>query len=147
MTTGLVNDVAAAAPPATAGDTDEPSGTITISDAVVAKLASWAVLEVPDAGGATPRVFGRAVPGAGHLGIRETSLTTAPKSSADVDGSVARVEVAISVRWPVSIRQVTEQVRGHLSERVHALTGLTVAEVRVTVTDLVTHVAPTGRVR
>jgi hypothetical protein len=114
---------------------------------VVAKLAAWAVLEVPDAGGATPRVFGRAVPGAGHLGIRETSLTTAPKSSADVDGSVARVEVAISVRWPVSIRQVTEQVRGHLCERVHALTGLTVAEVRVTVTDLVTDLAPTGRVR
>jgi uncharacterized alkaline shock family protein YloU len=147
VTTGLVNDAAGAAPPATASDTDEPSGTITISDAVIAKLAAWAVLEVPDAGGATPRVFGRAVPGAGHLGIRETSLTTAPKSSADVDGSVARVEVAISVRWPVSIRQVTEQVRGHLSERVHALTGLTVADVRVTVTDLVTDVAPTGRVR
>jgi uncharacterized alkaline shock family protein YloU len=132
---------------ASAAATDEPSGTITISDAVVAKLASRAVLEVPDAGGATPRVFGRAVPGAGHLGIRETSLTTAPKSSADVDGYVARVEVAISVRWPVSIRQVTEQVRGHLRERLHALTGLTVAEVRVTVTDLVIDVAPTGRVR
>jgi hypothetical protein len=73
VTTGLVNDVAAASPPATARDTDEPSGTITISDAVVAKLASRAVLEVPDAGGATPRLFGRAVPGAGHLGIRETS--------------------------------------------------------------------------
>jgi uncharacterized alkaline shock family protein YloU len=147
VTTGLANDVAAATPPATAGDTDEPSGTITISDAVVAKLASRAVLEVPDAGGATPRVFGRAVPGAGHLGIRETSLTTAPKASADVDGSVARIEVAISVRWPASIRQVTEQVRGHLRERLHALTGLTVAEVRITVTDLVTDVAPTGRVR
>jgi uncharacterized alkaline shock family protein YloU len=47
----------------------------------------------------------------------------------------------------VSIRQVTEQVRGHLRERLHALTGLTVAEVRVTVTDLVIDVAPTGRVR
>jgi uncharacterized alkaline shock family protein YloU len=147
VTTGLVEDVARAAPPATARNTDEPSGTITISETVVAKLASRAVLEVPDAGGATPRVLGRAIPGAGHLGIRETSLTTAPKASADVDGAVARVEVAISVRWPVSIRQVTEQVRGHLRERLHALTGLTVAEVRVTVTDLVTDVAPTGRVR
>jgi Asp23 family, cell envelope-related function len=114
---------------------------------VVAKLASRAVFEVPDAGAATPRVFGRTVPGAGHLGIRETSLTTAPKASADVDGAVARVEVTISVRWPMSIRQVTDQVRDHLRERLHTLTGLTVAEVRVTVTNLVTDVAPTGRVR
>lgn len=133
--------------PAAAGDTDEPSGTIIISDAVVAKLASRAVLEMPDTGGAAPRVLGRTVPGAAHLGIRETSLTTAPKSSADVDGSVARVEVTISVRWPVSIRQVTERLRSHLRERLHALTGLTVAEVRITVTGLVTPVAPTGRVR
>ncbi|MGN9912242.1 Asp23/Gls24 family envelope stress response protein [Phytohabitans sp. LJ34] len=132
---------------ASAAATDEPSGTITISDAVVAKLASRAVLEVPDAGGAVRRVLGRAVPGAGHLGIRETSLATAPKASADVDGSVAHVEVTISVRWPVSIRQVTEQLRDHLRERLHALTGLTVAEVRITVNDLVTNVAPTGRVR
>jgi uncharacterized alkaline shock family protein YloU len=147
VTTGLVDDVATASPPATARDTDQPSGTITISHRVVAKLASRAVLEVPDAGGAAPRILGRTIPGTGHLGMRETSLTAAPKASADVDGSVAHVEVAISVRWPVSIRQVTEQVRGHLRERLHALTGLTVAEVRVTVTDLVTDVAPAGRVR
>lgn len=147
MTAGLVHDVAGSSPAAAARPDDAPAGTITISEAVVAKLASRAVLEVPDAGGATPRILGRAVPGAGHLGIRETSLTSAPKASAGVDGSVAHVEVTISVRWPVSVRQVTEQVRGHLRERLHALTDLTVAEVRVTVTDLVTGVAPTGRVR
>jgi len=147
VTTGLVDEMAAPSAPAAARDTDTPSGAIIISHTVVAKLASRVVLEVPNAGGAAPRVLGRAVPGAGHLGIRETSLTTPPKVSADVDGAVAHVEVAISVRWPVSIRQVTEQVRGHLRERLHALTGLTVAEVRVTVTDLVTHVAPAGRVR
>lgn len=148
MTAVLMVDMAEGPPPPMTGrDIDQPAGTITISDTVVAKLASRAVLEVPDAGGAAPRVLGRSVPGAGHLGIRETSLTTAPKVSADVAGSVAHVEVAISVRWPASVRRVTEQVRGHLRDRLQALTGLTVAEVRITVTDLVAGTSPTGRVR
>jgi uncharacterized alkaline shock family protein YloU len=147
MTTTLVNDVAADPSPPTDHDPAEPSGSIVISDAVVAKLASRAVLEVPDAGGATPRMLGRTIPGAGHLGIRETSLTTAPKASAEVDGAIAHVEVVLSVRWPASIRRVTEQVRAHLRDRLYALTGLTIADVRITVTDLVTtDTPPAGRV-
>jgi len=146
MTTALVNDAAAGPSPPADHDPAEPSGSIIISDAVMAKLASRAVLEVPDAGGAAPRMLGRTIPGAGHLGIRETSLTTAPKVSADVDGAMAHVEVVLSVRWPASIRRVTEQVRDHLRDRLHALTGLTIADVRITVTDLVTDTPPTGRV-
>jgi uncharacterized alkaline shock family protein YloU len=146
MTTALLNDVAAGPSPRTDHDPAEPSGSIIISDAVIAKLASRAVLEVPDAGGATPRMLGRTIPGAGHLGIRETSLTTAPKASAEVDGAMAYVEVVLSVRWPASIRRVTEQVREHLRDRLHALTGLTIADVRITVTDLVTDTPPSGRV-
>jgi uncharacterized alkaline shock family protein YloU len=148
MTTALVSDPAASPPPPMTGrESDEPRGTITISDTVIARLASRAVLEVPDAGGAVPRMLGRPVPGAGHLGIRETSLSTAPKASADVSGATAQVEVTISVRWPASIRRVTERVRDHLRSRLHALTGLTIAEVRITVTDLDVDTAPTGRVR
>jgi uncharacterized alkaline shock family protein YloU len=123
------------------------AGKIVIGDVVVAKLASRAVLEVPDAGGATPRILGRAVPGAGHLGIRETSLTTLPKTSADVDGALAYLDVSISVQWPASVPRVTAQVRDHLRARVHALTGLAVAEVRITVDALVTDAAPAARVR
>jgi uncharacterized alkaline shock family protein YloU len=146
MTTALVNDAAAGPSPPADHDTAEPFGSIIISDAVIAKLASRAVLEVPDAGGAAPRMLGRTIPGAGHLGIRETSLTTAPHASADVDGAMAHVEVVLSVRWPASVRRVTEQVRDHLRDRLHALTGLTIADVRITVTDLVTDTPPTGRV-
>ena len=122
-------------------------GSITVSDAVVAKLAARAVLEVPDAGGSAPRVLGRILPGAGHMGIRETSLATFPKASAKVDGSAVVVEVAISVRWPASVPHVAEAVRRHLSDRLHALAGLTVAAVRVSVPDLVTRLAPPRRVR
>lgn len=148
MTAALIGDPATAAQPSmTLREDDQPRGTISISGSVIAKLASQAVLEVPDAGGAAPRMLGRTVPGAGQLGIRETSLTTAPKASADVSGATAWVEVTISVRWPASIRRVTERLRDHLRGRLHALTGLTVAEVRITVTDLVVDTQPTGRVR
>lgn len=148
MSAGLLaaDQSGAAQPPDTSGAYRE-LGSITISEGVVAKLAARAVLEIPDAGGAAPRVFGRVLPGAGHLGIRETGLTTLPRASAEVDGSVAIVEVAISVRWPAPVPQVSDAVRRHLRERVHAMTGLAVAQVRISVTDLVTHIAPPRRVR
>jgi uncharacterized alkaline shock family protein YloU len=128
-------------------DTGNTAGKIAISDVAVGKLASRAVLEVSDAGGATPRVLGRAMPGAGHLGIRETSLTALPKASADVDGALVYLDVRISVRWPASVPHVTARVREHLRTRVQALTGLTVAEVGITVDALVVDAAPTARVR
>jgi hypothetical protein len=64
-------------------------GTITIADGVVSKIAARAAAENPDAGAAAARVLGRAVPGAGHLGLRGTDLAGLPKASVDVDGSKA----------------------------------------------------------
>lgn len=122
-------------------------GQIVIADRVVEKIAAQAVLEIPDAGGAAPRVFGHAVPGAGHLGIRRTGLQQLPKATADVDGRTVCLNLAISTRWPASIVQVSNQVREHVRTRVHELTGLTVTEVRITVTGLITGLAPTDRVR
>lgn len=126
---------------------DASAGAIVVSDAVTAKLAACAVLEVPDAGGAATRVLGRVLPGGGHLGIRQTSLTSLPKATAQVDGGVAYIDLTISVRWRASIPQVTEAVRRHVRERLRALTGLTIAEVRIAVTDLVTEIPPAPRVR
>lgn len=126
---------------------DTAPGSITIADTVVAKLAARAVLETSDAGGAVSRLLGQALPGAGHLGIRQTSLTGLPKASARVDGGVAVIDLTISVRWPASIPQVTAAVRQHVRERLAALTGLTIAEVRIAVTDLVTEIPPAPRVR
>ena len=122
-------------------------GTITIADSVVSKIAARAAAENPDAGAAAARVLGRAVPAAGHLGLRGTDLAGLPKASVDVDGSKAFLTLEISVRWPASVLAVTDQVRSHLRSRVTELTGLTVEEVHIVVADLVTDITPPPRVR
>jgi uncharacterized alkaline shock family protein YloU len=122
-------------------------GTITISTRVVAKIAARAAAEVPDAGAAAPRVMGRSVTGAGLLGIRQTSLAGLPKTTADVDGSRAMLELSISVRWPASVPAVSKAVREHVTDRVSELTGLIVTEVAISVTDLATQLPAPPRVR
>ena len=122
-------------------------GTISIADAVVTKIAARAAAENPDAGAAVARMLGRAVPGAGHLGVRGTDLKSLPKTSVDVDGSKAFVQLEISVRWPASVSDVTAQVRQHVRDRVGELTGLNVDEVHIVVADLATDITPPPRVR
>ncbi|MGI8668007.1 MAG: Asp23/Gls24 family envelope stress response protein [Jatrophihabitans sp.] len=119
-------------------------GLISIQDRVVATLAARAAVEIPDAGGAAPRILGRSLDGV--LGTRDTSLDSLPKTSADVDGSQVVLELQISVRWPASVPDTAAQVRRHVAARVTELTGLQVTEVQIQVTDLVTHLAPPPRV-
>ena len=109
-------------------------------------MAARAAAEIPDAGAAAPRVLGRSVTGAAVVGARPTSLTGLPKASADVDGSVVTLDLSISVRWPASVPEVTSAVREHVCSRVSGLTGLTVAEVSISVTDLVTRLPGPARV-
>lgn len=135
----------AAAPPQPSVGRNE-LGVITINDSVVTKIAARAAAEVPDAGAAAPRLLGKSLAGASPLGLRATSLTELPKSSAYVDGSMVFVDLSISVRWPYSIPAVTQAVRDRVRNRVTELTGLHVAEVTIEVTDLVTHLPPAPRV-
>ena len=130
---------------------DEPSaqlGTITIDDRVVSKIAARASTEIADAGAAAPRILGRSLAGlAGHSpGMRPTSLDALPKTNADVDGALVTLDLDISVRWPASVPDVTARVRRHVRDRVTSLTGLDVIDVRIRVTDLVTHLAAPPRV-
>jgi uncharacterized alkaline shock family protein YloU len=122
-------------------------GTVSIADGVVSKIAARAAAENPDAGAAAARMLGRAVPGAGHLGVRGTDLQALPKTSVEVDGSKAFVTLEISVRWPASVPEITGQVRRHVRDRVRELTGLDVDEVHITVADLATDITPPPRVR
>jgi uncharacterized alkaline shock family protein YloU len=122
-------------------------GTISIADGVVTKIAARAAAENPDAGAAVARMLGRAVPGAGNLGVRSTDLDALPKTTVEVDGSKAFVSLEISVRWPESILEVTRQVRRHVRDRVAELTGLHVDEVHIVVSDLATDITPPPRVR
>jgi uncharacterized alkaline shock family protein YloU len=122
-------------------------GTISIADGAVSKIAARAAAENPDAGAAAARMLGRAVPGAGHLGVRGTDLEALPKTSVEVDGSKAFVTLEISVRWPASVPEITGQVRRHVRDRVRELTGLDVDEVHITVAALATDITPPPRVR
>ena len=122
-------------------------GMISIADQVVTKIAACAATEHPDAGAAAIRMLGRAVPGAGRLGVRGTDLDALPKTTVEVDGSKAFVTLEIAVRWPASVAQVTEQVRRRVRDRVRDLAGLRVDEVHIIVADLATDITPPPRVR
>jgi uncharacterized alkaline shock family protein YloU len=122
-------------------------GTISIADGAVTKIAARAAAETPDAGAAVARVFGRAVPGAGNLGVRGTDLSALPKTSVEVDGSKAYVTLEIAVRWPASVSEVTGLVRRHVRDRVREMAGLDVDEVHIVVADLATDITPPPRVR
>jgi uncharacterized alkaline shock family protein YloU len=134
----------AAGTPARAGRNE--LGTISIADQVVTKIAATAAAENPDAGAAVARVAGRAVPGAGRMGVRGTDLDALPKTTVEVDGSKAFVHLEISVRWPASVPEVTGRVRRHVRDRVGELTGLRVEEVDIVVSDLATDITPPPRV-
>ena len=57
------------------------------------------------------------------------------------------LELSISVRWPASVPAVSSAVREHVRSRVGELNGLTVSEVSISVTDLVTRLPAPPRVR
>jgi uncharacterized alkaline shock family protein YloU len=138
----------AAAGPDTAGGPPGRTalGLITLNDRVVEKVAALAATEIPDAGSSARRVLGHTMAGAGALGTRKTSLSGLPKVSADVDGSTVALELSISVRWPASVPAVTRAVRDRVRSQVSALTGMTVLEVDISVTDLVTRLDKPARV-
>ncbi len=122
-------------------------GVISVSDSAVQDIAALAAAEIPDAGGAAPRVLGRAVTGAGAFGVRPTSLAAQPKARARVDGGAVTLDLSMSVRWPMSVPEVTSAVREHVRDRVSELTGLTVDEISISVTALVTGPPAAPRVR
>ena len=136
--------VTEAAPVPLAGRTE--LGSITIADPVVTKIAARAAAENPDAGAATARVLGRAVPGT-VPGVRGTDLDALPKTTVQVDGAKAYVTLEIAVRWPAPVAEVTGQVRRHVRDRVRDLAGLEVDEVHIVVADLATDITPPPRVR
>lgn len=144
MTTVAEIDESPAEPAARPGRSE--LGAVTIDNRVVAKIAAHAAVEVPDAGAATPRILGRTV-GAGVPGVRQSDLSSLPKVSVDVDMSVVALALSISVRWPASVPDVAAQVRGRITQRLAELTGLTVTEINLSVTDFVTDLAAPPRVR
>lgn len=101
-------------------------GRTRVADRVAEKVAARAAAEVDLATG-VPRQI---------LGVRFGADGLA-RVDATVDGGCVMVRVALAVRWPASVRQVTQQVRDHVTERLETLTGLRVGAVDIEVCALV----------
>jgi uncharacterized alkaline shock family protein YloU len=109
-------------------------GTTTIADGVVAKIASLAAREVRGVaalGGGAASALGSMV---GRLRGQEHST---PGVGVEVGQSEAAVDLAVRVLYPEPIKQVADELRDRVIDRIRSLTGLDVVEVNVQVVDLV----------
>lgn len=118
----------------TAGDPGERGG-LTIAPRVVERIAQRAVAEVDSATGSPARV----------LGIRLGTGGDRARVSADVHHDAADVTVQMSVTWPVSVRDVTAEVRSRVTTQLRDLVGIRFAHVAIRVTSLGTESAPDQR--
>ena len=114
-------------------------GTLVIADRVVQKIAAQAVTEVDLATGAPRTLLGKR--------LTKADPDARARAQAHVDGDLVTLTVTLAVQWPAPVRQVAEQARRHLTQQIHDLTGLTVAEVDIDVPTLITGRRPAPRVR
>ena len=103
-------------------------GRTTIADRVVAQIATRAVAEVGQTGGAARQLIGLTVG-------RQTGEGSA-RVSVRVNGNLAMIEMRLSLAYPAPVRSLTREVRKHVMERVTSLTGLEVRHVDIEVARL-----------
>ncbi|GAA1275166.1 hypothetical protein GCM10009677_30720 [Sphaerisporangium rubeum] len=103
----------------------EERGRTRISGKVLERIAATAAAEVDEAGRAVRRVLGVPV---GH-----DTTSAPPRVSGHIDGGLAMLRIHLSVAYPAPVREVTRRVRDHVTDRVHALTGLDVRQVDIDV--------------
>ncbi|MBO2456426.1 Asp23/Gls24 family envelope stress response protein [Actinomadura violacea] len=106
-------------------------GRTVISDRVVERIVARAAEETAGSGGLDRSVLGVGLPG-----------RRAARTDVRVHGKVVTAKVAVSVAYPLPVRDVARRVREGVRERVEALTGLTVRQVDIDVAALE---RPTGR--
>lgn len=114
-------------------------GITTIADRVIEQIVAQAVAEVDRATGSARQVLG--------VSLGSTDESTRARVSASVDGGIVSVHVVLAVRWPHPVREVTREVREHVTATVARLAGLRVADVDIEVTELLTATSPPSRVR
>ena len=132
---------------------------------MVDKIAAQAALEVDHVHGASPGLAGsvfHADPTVGvtrslwtllrwlaEAGHEVSALTTARFESPtlfSIDEHLAQLRLIVEVDYPVSLRDVTRQLRTHVSERVRQLCDITVTDVDVRITALRYATEPKRRV-
>ncbi|MGW0592593.1 Asp23/Gls24 family envelope stress response protein [Streptosporangium sp. NPDC002607] len=112
------------APPAVPAQSAVPAelrGRTDISDRVVSRIAAGAAREVA-------RV--RKVGERGPLSLRGGTR-------AAVDGTLATLQLDVTMEYPAPIREVADEVRRHVAERVMTLTGMDVGYIDIDVTNVI----------
>ena len=116
----------------------ESRGRTVLDRKVVEKIAGQVASEESFAGGSS----------GGFLGIgAHSDFSARPKVTVELAGNIAVLGVEIGLLYPVPLRQVTEQLRRRISERVTALTGVEVRQIDITVSSLKPADEATGRRR
>ncbi|MFI0404654.1 Asp23/Gls24 family envelope stress response protein [Actinomadura sp. 3N508] len=106
-------------------ETAPPRGRTIIRDRVVARIVARAAAEIDESGGVGRTVLGVPVPGRGPA-----------RTEVRVNGDIVTARVAMSVTYPMPVRDVARQVRESVRERVAELTGYTVRQVDIDVAEL-----------
>ncbi|MFI6450147.1 Asp23/Gls24 family envelope stress response protein [Streptosporangium amethystogenes] len=99
----------------------ELRGRTDISDRVVSRIAAGAAREVA-------RV--RKVGERGPLSLRGGTR-------AAVDGTLATLQLDVTMEYPAPIREVADEVRRHVAERVMTLTGMDIGHIDIDVTNVI----------
>lgn len=109
-------------------------GKTVISDGVVAKIASIAAREIDGVHSLAARGMGNTLVG---MAKRVTGSDTRGEGvNVEVGTREAAIDLSVVVEYGVSIPHVAEAVRTNVIETVLVMTGLTVKEVNIDVTDL-----------
>ena len=109
-------------------------GKTTIADVVVSKIAAIAAKEVPGVRELVPQGVGGTMAG---LAQRVTGTDTRAQGvNVEVGEREAAIDLRLTVDYGESIPQVAEGVRSNVMNRLQAMTGLTVKEVNIDVSDL-----------
>ena len=99
----------------------EQRGRTEIAERVVSRIAARAAGEV-----ARVRKVGERGP-----------LTFRGGARATVDGELTALRLDVTVEYPAPLLHVADEVRQHVSERIHTLTGLAVGHIDIDVTNVV----------
>jgi uncharacterized alkaline shock family protein YloU len=108
------------------GPPDDPGsrGRLVLHEKVVKKIAAQAAGEASVTGGSS----------GGFLGIgSRPDFSARPRAEVELSGNIATLSVTVGLRYPVPLRQATEELRQRIMDRVTALTGLDVRQVDITV--------------
>lgn len=115
------------------GELQSEKGRTTIADGVVTKVAGLAAREVAgvhELGGGAARAVGSVTQRVG-IGDQRTQGV-----SVEVGEREAAVDLVVVVEYGESVPRVAEAIRDQVIKRIEGITGLTVTEVNINVTDL-----------